>query len=94
MVHTSIWKDELPWRHELPTKQITLPSATGDEVVLHLGFHFLWYSEYCLVIETHKLVPSSSRTVRTYRRLAGTSKELLRIRKEKRKEDTGTGRSN
>ena len=25
--------------------------ATGGEVVLRLGFYFLWYSEYCLVVE-------------------------------------------
>ena len=93
-VRTLTWEDKLPWKQELPTKQITLPLATGGQVVLRLGFYFLWYSEYCLVVEASDAAPSSSWAVRTYQRLAGTSKELLRIRKEKRKEDTGTGRSN
>ena len=46
-----LWKDKLPWKPELPTKQIRLPLATGGEVVLRLGFYFLWYSEYCVVVE-------------------------------------------
>ena len=94
---TLVWEDELPWKRELSKKQVELPLVTGGKVILCLGFYFVWYSEYCLVVETSDTVaPAPSWASGTYRRLAETSKSKMRLKlgkKAERKGETATGPS-
>ena len=92
VVHTLIWKDERPWKLELAAKHITLPLATGGDVVLSLSFYFVWYSEYCLMVKTSDAAPLWLRAAGTYRRLAEQSKAQLKLGK-KREQTEGNGRT-
>ena len=57
------------------------------ELLLRLGFYFVWHSEYCLVVEASDATPPASWAVGTYKRLAKRSKMQEKLG---RKEDLET----
>ena len=56
---------------------------------MSLGFYFMWYSEYCVVVEASDVAPLRSRAVEAYRRLVRTARLKLE-KKEERNEDVVT----
>ena len=47
------------WRQHLPNKDITLTPPTGNELVLRLGFYYVWNGEYCLMVQINPRKPLS-----------------------------------
>ena len=47
------------WRRHLPNKDIILTLPTGNQLVLRLGFYYVWNGEYCLMVQINPRKPLS-----------------------------------